>query len=154
MTELGEINDRQVLYIKHDLATVWFKDLPKSNWLLFTISDRDLPEIFNEVARRSIDNNVVYVCSSGPESESFNSAMDDAIMIRDVENVYLPKYCILTTSSTDIGNEYWHAIFSAMGETETISKIICLDLTSGEHTDKLKGLIEKMKTGWMPEDNE
>lgn len=62
MIVLSEINNREVLYVRHDLATNWFKDFPKSNWLLFAITDRWLPEIFEEISRRAVDNDVVYVC--------------------------------------------------------------------------------------------
>jgi hypothetical protein len=152
MVELGEINDRQILYIKHDLATVWFKDLPKGNWLLFAITDRDLPEIFNEISRRAVDNNVVYVCSTGLYAESFHNVIDDVISIREIENEYHPNWCILTTAENDIEQEFWFASNSAFGETEEIEKIICLDITTTNHTDNLKGLIAKMKIGWIPQD--
>lgn len=152
MTELGEINDRQVLYIKHDHATVWFKDFPKGNWLLFAITDRHLPEIFNEISRRAVDNDVVYVCSTGQQAESFHNAVDDVIIIRDVENEYHPNWCILTTADNDLEEEFWFAANSAFGETEEITKIICLDITTTNHADKLKDLITKMKTGWIPND--
>jgi hypothetical protein len=152
MTDLGTINDRQVIYIKHDLATVWFNDFPKSNWLLFVITDRKLPEIFDEVIRRAIDNNVVYVCATGQQSEVFHNYCDEVITIRDVENEYLPEYCIMTTNHKDIEEEFWFAIKAAFGETVEISKIVCLDITTENNSDKLKDLIAKMKTGWMPAD--
>ena len=89
MIVLGEINNREVLYVKHDLATNWFKDFPKSNWLLFAITDRWLPEIFEEISRRAVDNDVVYVCSTGDQADTFHHKIDDMLVIRDVENEYL-----------------------------------------------------------------
>ncbi|MES2837884.1 MAG: hypothetical protein V4667_10200 [Bacteroidota bacterium] len=150
MIELGEINDRQILYIKYDFETTWFKYFPKGNWLLFAITDRCLPEIFNEISRRAVDNDVVYVSSTGQQANSFHQAIDDVILIRDVENEYHPKWCILTTSHNDFEEEFWFAINSAFGETEEIKKIICIDITSTNQVDKLKDLILKMKTGWIP----
>ena len=152
MTDLGTINDRQVIYIKHDLATVWFKDFPKDKWLLFVVTDRKLPEIFDEVIRRAIDNNVVYICATGEQSELFHNSCDEVITIRDVENEYLPEYCIMTTSDEDLEEEFWFSIYAAHGETSEINKVVCLDLTVTNYSDKLKTLIDQMKTGWMPAD--
>ena len=138
MTDLGIIKDRQVIYTKHDLATVWFKDFPKSNWLLFVITDRKLPEIFDEVIRRAIDNNVVYVCATGQESELFHNTIDDILMVREAENEYLPEYVVMSTNDNDIEEEFSFAVNSAFGETAEISKIICLDITAENNSDKLK----------------
>ncbi len=152
MTDLGTINDRQVIYIKHDLATVWFKDFPKDNWLLFVITDRKLPEIFDEVIRRAIDNNVVYVCATGEQAELFHNSIDEVIMIREAENKYLPENCIITTGDKDLKEEFWFSIYAAHGETAEIKKVVCLDLTVTNNSDKLKVLVDQMKTGWMPAD--
>ena len=151
MIVLGEINNREVLYVKHDLATNWFNDFPKSNWLLFAITDRCLPEIFEEISRRAVDNDVVYVCSTGDQADTFHQKIDDMLVIRDVENEYLPSWQILTTYENDLEEEFWYATNCAFGESEEIIKIICLDITTTNHADKLKDLIAKMKNGWLPE---
>ncbi len=150
MKKIGEINDREILYIKYDLEAPWFKDLPKRNWLLFAITDRKISQIFDEVARRTIDNNVVYVCSAGNASSFFEERVDEIILIRSVEDGYLPDWCIMTTSEQELEEEFWFTIYSAIGETQEITKIICLDLTISNNENKLIELVEKMKTGWMP----
>lgn len=154
MTELGEINNRKIYYLKHNLEDAWFKNFPKGNWLLFAITDIHLPGLFNEISNFALDNNVVYVCSTGQEAESFHKAIDNVINIRGVEKGYLPIWNILTTAEKEVEEEFWFATFSAFGETQEIKKIICLDLTTSNYIGKLNDLIDKMKTGWIPNDKQ
>ncbi len=151
MEILGQINDREIIYLKHDTAKSWFKDFPNKSWLLFAIAGRDEIEIFDEISRRAIDNNVVYVCAAGPNCESFHDTFDEEIVIREVENLYLPNYCIMTTWHRDFDEGFWFAVSSAFGDDEKINKVICLDITRQNMKPKIVDFIAKIKTGWLPQ---
>ena len=152
MDILGHINNRDIIYIKHDTAKSWFKDFPNKSWLLFVIAGTDDRNIFNEINRRAVENNVVYVCATGPNCELFHDTLDEDIGIREVENEYLPDYCIMTTCHNDFDEGFWFAVSSAYGDDKEINKVVCLDITNDDMKTKLVDLIKKIKTGWLPAD--
>jgi hypothetical protein len=152
MELLGNLNDRDIIYIKHDTAEPWFQDFPNKSWLLFVITNAGERNIFNEINRRAIDNNVVYVCTAGPNCELFHDILDENIVIREIEGWYLPDYCIMTTWHNDFDEGFWYAVFAAYGDDQEINKIVCLDITKNEMRLKLVDLVEKIKTGWLPPD--
>jgi hypothetical protein len=152
MEVLGNLNEREIVYIKYDLEQPWFKCFPNSEWLLFAIAEKDDTNILNEINRHAIDNNVVYVCSVGNKCEFFHDVFDDDIVIRDVENEYLPQHQIMTTWHQDFDEGFWFALSAAFGDGPEIKKVICLDISNGDFRQQLRELIEKIGTGWLPPD--
>lgn len=151
MEIIGQINERKIIYIKHDIAKAWFKDLPDKSWLLFVMTGNDDRNIFSEINRRAIDNNVVYVCSVGLNCELFHDNLDEYIVIREVENEYLPDCHIMTTWHDDFDEGFWFAATAANGDDREINKVVCLDITNDNLKPKLIELTKKRRSGWLPE---
>jgi hypothetical protein len=151
MKFLGQINNRHIIYLEYDPYSEWVKYIPDSNWLLFVITDQKNVELFDEINGIVIDKNVVYVCSAGKECEFFHDRFDGEIVIRDIDNLFIPEFCIMTTWHYDFDEGFWFAIYCAIGESELIDKIVCLDLTNTNNYKKLQELIVKMSLGWLPD---
>jgi len=152
MDILGRINNRDIIYVKHDTAKIWFNDLPNKSWLLFAVAGRDEREIFQEINRRAIENNVAYICAAGPKCELFHDTFDEDIVIREAENWYLPDHCIMTTWHKDFDEGFWFAVSAAYRDDQEITKVVCLDLTKDNMKIKFVELIKKIKAGWLPAD--
>jgi hypothetical protein len=150
MEIIGNLNKREIVYVKYGLKDPWFKDFPTNEWLLFAIAEKDDINIFNEINRHAIDNNVVYVCSVGEKCELFHDVIDDDIVIRDVENEYLPSHLIMTTWHDDFDEGFWFAISAAFGDGPEIKRITCIDISNDDFRPKLRELIEKIDAGWFP----
>jgi len=150
MTVLGQVNDRQIIYIKHDFETAWYEDFPLGNWLLFAITNQKQQTLFKEISQRAIDKDIVYMCAVGQECKMFHDSFDNEIENREVESRYLPNYCILTTWDDNLEEGFWAANHASLGETEDINKIICLDLTNPGIKNELCDLINKLNSGWTP----
>lgn len=151
---LGYINDREVLYQKHDLGINWSKYLPDSNWLLAAFVENNNTNIIDEIARKVIDKDVCYACCIGTFGEKMHELIEENLIIREVEieKLHLPKHQVMTTWHKDITNGLWFAAFSALHESGPIDKIFFLDIGKDSNKDEVFELIDKFNKGFVPED--
>lgn len=145
MEILGNLNDREIIYVRHSLERPWYKAFPNQSWLLFVIADKFESTIFREINRRALDNNVVYVCSTGREGEKFHTIINEDIVVRDADIwQYLPKHIIMTTWNEDMVEGLWFTMWAAQSPDEEINTIICLDLSLADQRIALKELVKKL----------
>lgn len=154
MENLGTINNREILYQKHDLDINWSKYLPDSKWLLAAFVEIDDTNILDEIARKVIDRDVCYACCIEAFGEKMHDIIDENLVIREVEieKLHLPKHQVMTTWHKNITNGLWFATFSAFHETEPIEKIFCLDIGKDSKKEDVLKLIDKFNNGFIPED--
>jgi hypothetical protein len=150
---IGCLNDREILYQRHDLEIDWVKNLPESNWLFLAIIEIDNSWIIDEIARRIIDKNVCYACCVGTYAEKMHDLIDENLVIREVEieNLHLPKHAVMTTWHKNIEDGLWFASFCAFHETESIDKILCMDITSSSCKEVISELNDRFNKGYIPE---
>ncbi len=154
MEKLGYINEREVLYQKHDLEINWSEFLPDSNWLFVGLVESDNSNILDEIARKMIDKNVCYACCIGTFGEKMHDLIDENLVIREteIEKLHLPNHQVMTTWHKDIPDGLWFASYSAFHETELIEKIFCLDIGKDSKKVEIVELIDKFNKGYIPED--
>ena len=87
MEKLGYINEREILYQKHDTEINWSKFLPDSNWLFVGLVETDNSNILDEISRKMIDNDVCYACCIGTFGEKMHDLIDENLVIRETERV-------------------------------------------------------------------
>jgi hypothetical protein len=150
METIGNLNGKEVIYIKYDFKFPWFKYFPCEKWLLFAIAEKDDINILSEINRQAIDHNVVYVCSVGNKCELFHDMFDEDMVIRDAENEYLPQHLIMTTWHYEFDEGLWFALYTAVGDGLNINKVICLDISNTDFRPQLQEVIRKIETGWLP----
>lgn len=164
MTKIGEYNDRQIFYTNVRADLNWFDKLPLSNWLAFTIADTSDKELLNDTTIKCLDKSVLYTCSAGQLCQETESYFDQEIVWRQVqieEQTGKPQdyeTSPMTTSSKNFDEEFWFAIQSAYATAYDkyipIDKVICIDMTQQGVKKYLVALVEKIKNGWLPSDNE
>ena len=154
METLGYINEREILFQKHDVGINWSRNLPESNWLLAAFVEIDDTNILDEIARKVIDKAVCYACCIGAFGEKMHDMIDENLVIREVEieKLHLPKHQVMTTWHKNISNGLWFAAFSAFHETGPIEKIYCLDIGKVSNKAEVLELIDKFNKGFLPED--
>jgi len=145
MQELGVINNRTLIYQKHDLNENWAKTMLIENWLLIVIINDKSQNILDEISRKAIDNNVCYVCCIGKQAELLHDMIDEEVVFRevDIEDHHLPSFDINTTWHQDLSEGLWFAIYAANHLTEKINKILCLDASHASY-DSIKHTIYKL----------
>lgn len=154
MEKFGYINEREILYQKHDLEINWSNNLPDSNWLLVAFVEINNLRILDEIARKIIDKDVCYASCIGTFGEKMHDLIDENLIIREteIENLHFPTHQVLTTWHKDFAKGLWFALFSAFHETESIDKIFCLDIGKDSNKEVIAKLIDKFNKGYIPED--
>ena len=151
MTLIGNLNNRVINYVEYDTSNNWIEIFPNENWNIVIIANDKNERYFNEIISKSIDKNVVYICSVGKQHDFIHDMADDEIVYRDVdiENLYLPKHHIITVSDEDVEEGIWFGIYSAYTDEVEIKQILILDFTKNTK-EKIIKLISKFQAGYLP----
>jgi hypothetical protein len=164
VTKLGEYNNRQIFYTNVRTDINWFDKLPSSNWLAFTIADSTDKEILSDTTKKCLDKNVLYTCSTGQLGSDTEDYFDEEIVWRKVqieEQTGKPQdyeTSPMTTFHRNFDEGFWFATTvanaTAYDEYISIDKVVCIDMTQQGVKKYLLELIDKIKNGWLPSDNE
>ncbi len=71
---------------------------------------------------------MAFVCATGKIGEIFHDTFDEAMVIGDIENEYLPNYHILTTLHNNFDDGFWFATIVTFGDEQEIKKIVCISI--------------------------
>ncbi|MEJ8755687.1 hypothetical protein WG947_01655 [Pontibacter sp. H259] len=154
MKRLGTVDGKAILYQKHDTSVNWAKVMPTENWLLMIIADEKPSTVLIEIARKSINRGVCYVCCLSSQAEKQHDIFREDIDVREVEieNNYLPGYEIMTTWHRDFSEGVWFAMYLAWHEEQEINTIFCLNAGKEDSEEVILELINKINQGWVPID--
>jgi hypothetical protein len=151
MKILAEIHNRQIKYEEFDTSKNWFSDLPNENWCLVIIAEEENRNYFDEIIRKAIDKNVGYIFGVGKQQDLIHAMADDEIIIRDIENRYLPKHIVMTAGEKDFENGIWCGIYITYQDEIEIDQVIILDVTK-KAFEKTAELVRQFESGYIPED--
>ena len=164
MTKIGQVKDRQVFYISVRADLHWFDKLPSSNWLAFTIADIADKDLLSDTTKKCLDKNVLYTCSAWQLGSDTEDYFDEEIVWRQVQNeeqTEKPKDYEISTMTTfhkNFDEGFWFAALvanaTAYDKNIPIDSIVCVDMTQQGVIRYLILLIDKIKNGWLPADNE
>jgi hypothetical protein len=160
MIQLGTSHDRQIYYSNKWKDATWLDNLPNNNWLAFFIGEDIDIESFIIFADKAIQNNVLYLCSTGQNSELYHDTFDQRInqlKINKGESISSPDDFVnspMTTWHNNFSEGFWFAITTAFHELQSIDKIVCIDFTKAGVKQHLLDLINKINNRWLPSDDE
>jgi hypothetical protein len=147
MKDFGQINGRQIKYLKTDNSN-WELKLPTGNWLVIPFGDTKDVKAIGRAANACLDRKVNYVCTIGQACELIHDLFDEKI----VERVYVKDQPLdttiygegepMTTWHNDTGEGLWFSINAAFADKVDIETVIILDMTENGGLD----VIEKMLT--------
>lgn len=140
-----EINNRKISIVTYSTETNWVNEIPNENWLCVLV-DNDKPRRYlEEVHSKILDHNVCHVCAIGKQCELNHDLIDEEIVIRDVENEYLPPFHIRTTWDNDFEEGVWFAVYAAFHANVDIDKVVFIDMTDGKEIERINTCLEKIK---------
>ena len=148
MRNLGQINERQIIYLQ-TATDNWKKGLPTSNWLALPIGHKRDKELIAEITDACLNSGVNYVCTLGQECEFIHDLFDDSIVDKRIEKGLSVaseddfEYEPMTTWHNDFDEGVWFAIHSAYDEHVSIDKIVFLDMTDNGELDRVEKAIKK-----------
>ena len=151
MEKLAVIHDRQIKFEVYDTSKNWIADFPNEKWCLVIIAEDENNKYFDEIIRKAIDRNVGYIFSVGKQQHLIHNMADEEILIRDVENFYLPKHIVMTAGEEDFENGIWCGIYITHQDETEIEQVIILDVTK-KAFEKTAELVKKFELGYVPED--
>jgi len=150
MKHFGEINDRQIKYLRVLDNSNWRENLPTSNWLAIPFGDKNDIEIISSLAQTCLDNGVNYVCTIGQACEFIHDIFDEEIAHR----VYVKEQPLdtkiygdgepMTTWHVDMEEGVRFSINTAFADKMDIDSIIILDITDAGGLETIENVIMKL----------
>lgn len=132
----------------------WKTVLPKDNWCLILISNRNNEKLLDDIISESISSNVGYICGIGTKHNYIHNQADIEYVDRDIgESKYpKPKYHIMTVGDEDFEEGIWFGLMNTFNSDVEIDEILIID-TDCSWKEELLSLIIKFENGYLP-DNE
>ena len=157
MELLGKIQRRAIYYIAIRNHLGWRRKLPKSDWLVFTIANKEDEDQISVVTQKCLNNKVAYTCSAGELGGLGEQYFDEEIVWRAVQYESETKQDFdynntpVTTSHESIEEGFWFATSVAFTDGVDINKVVCIDMTKKKVKKHLLALTEAINKGWLPE---
>ncbi len=137
MEILGKVGQRIVYYLKIDKNTIYQGDLPESNWSIVIYSDDSDKEMIDEVIRKCLNNNVLYISSIGRQCEIIEEIADDNILLMDLNDRLDDKRHPVTTSHNNIDEGLRYATAVANHSQLEINEVVIIDMIEENMYDNL-----------------
>jgi hypothetical protein len=150
MELIGEINRRKIYYIQVRNNPEWKSSLPKNDWVVFTIANKEDEELVPSAVKICMDKNASSICSAGTLAHWTESYFDEEISWRGVDYEMKTKkefdyeLSPVTTTHENFEEGFWFAATLAHDDNFNINKVICLDFTKRKVRKHLTELIEKI----------
>ncbi len=143
------MTNRTIKFVEFDTKKNWISDFPNDNWCLVVIADEKETSYFDEILRKSIDQNVGYICAVGKQADLIHDMVDDELALRDVEEYNLPKHHVMTIGEESFENGIWFGLNLTFNSETEIREIVIVDLAK-QGFDKILELINKFESGYLP----
>ena len=160
MELLGRINRRKIYYVQVRNNPEWKNSLPKNDWIVFTIANKEDEELVPPAVKICMDKNVAYTCSAGTLAHWTEQYFDEEITGRALDFELRTKkkfdyeFSPVTKAHQNFSEGFWFATTLAYDGFKETDKVVCLDFTKRKVKKHLIDLIEKINTGWLPSDEE
>lgn len=156
MKLIGRINRKKIYYIQIRNNPNWKSDLPKNDWIAFTIANEEDEELIPPIVQICIDKNVSYTSSTGEFASGTENYFDEEIEWRKVDceiqnkEKFDNKNLITTISDENFEDAFWFASTLIHDDNSVLDKIVCIDFTKRKIKNHLIKLIEKINADFVP----
>jgi hypothetical protein len=75
----------------------WLQELPTKDWLCVLVINEKARTYVEEALLKLLLQDVGWVCTIGPQAEWAHDLLDEEIVFREVEALYLPAHHVFTT---------------------------------------------------------
>ncbi|HCQ12097.1 hypothetical protein [Flavobacterium sp.] len=144
MKNLTKIKGVKINFVEFDTTKNWIDEFPNKDWSVVIFADVLNRNYFDEIIRKVIDRNVLWISSVGKQQDLIHDMSDDEILIRDIENGYLPNHDIMTIGVTDLIDGLFSGIFLPIQSEENIQEIVIIDVEKLNY-NKIISAIEKLQ---------
>jgi hypothetical protein len=148
MKNLTKIKGVKINFVEFDTTKNWIDEFPNKDWSVVIFADVLNRNYFDEIIRKVIDRNVLWISSVGKQQDLIHDMSDDEILIRDIENGYLPNHDIMTIGVTDLIDGLFSGIFLPIQSEENIQEIVIIDVEKLNY-NKIFLAIEKLQKEYI-----
>ncbi|WP_338769370.1 hypothetical protein WAF17_09710 [Bernardetia sp. ABR2-2B] len=155
MELIGRINRKKIYYIQVRNNPNWESNLPKNDWIAFTVANKEDEELIPSVVKICIDKNVAYTSSTGEAAHHTEDYFDEEIAWNMVDYELKTKKefdsenLTPTISDENFEDSFWFTYTSIYDDNFLIDKIVCIDFTTQKIKNQLIELIEKVNNGFI-----
>jgi hypothetical protein len=148
MKNLTKIKGVKINFVEFDTTKNWIDEFPNKDWSVVIFADVLNRNYFDEIIRKVIDRNVLWISSVGKQQDLIHDMSDDEILIRDIENGYLPNHDIMNIGVTDLIDGLFSGIFLPIQSEENIQEIVIIDVEKLNY-NKIFLAIEKLQKEYI-----
>lgn len=138
------INNRTVSLVEYRTDRNWLEQLPQGGWLCVLVAEEKRRAYADEVVAKLLLRNVAWVCAVGAAGEWVHDLLDEEIVFREVEALYLPPHDVTTTWHDDVEECLWFALFAAHDEALLLDHVAVLDMTQGKALPRIKAYLQTL----------
>jgi hypothetical protein len=142
------INRRRVTVVTYRTDRNWLQELPQAQWLCVLLADGAPRRYLDEVLPKLLLRNVAWVCCVGQQGEWVHDLLDEEIVFREVEELYLPPHLVMTTWHEQLEEGLAFALFTAHYDEAPIEQVVVLDLTAGAEQLQLQVYLQTLASSY------
>lgn len=139
------INQRAVSLVEYRTDKNWLAELPTKDWLCVLIINDKHRRYLEEILPKLLLRNVAWVCTLGSQCEWAHDLLDEEIVFREVESLYLPTHPVMTTWHDDFEEGIWFALFAAQDNQIALKQVTILDLTQGQERERVTNYLHSLQ---------
>lgn len=144
MKTLTEIHGIPIRFVEFDTSKNWIAKFPDKDWVVVIVANKLNRNYFDEIIRKVIDRNVIWISSVGEQQDLIHEMADDEILIRDIENGYLPNHDIMTIGESNLLDGLFNGIFLPIQSEDNVKEAVIVDMDMLNH-DKIISSIKKLQ---------
>jgi hypothetical protein len=140
------INQRTVSLVEYRTDKNWLAELPTQDWLCILLINEQHRLYLEDVLPKLLLRNVAWVCTIGYQCEWAHDLLDEEIVLREVDALYLPPHQVLTTWHNELEEGIWFALFAAQADQLFLKQVVILDLTQGQERERVTTYLHSLPT--------
>jgi len=141
------INKRTVSLIEYRTDRNWLDQLPQGGWLCVLVAEERRRTYADEVVAKLLVRDVAWVCAVGAAGEWVHDLLDEEIVFREVEALYLPPHAVMTTWHENVEECLWFALFATQTDAARIDRVAVLDMTMGVALPHIQAYLDTLAAG-------
>lgn len=138
------INNRTVSLVEYRTDRNWLDQLPQRGWLCVLVAEEKRRTYAEEVVAKLLLRDVAWVCTVGAAGEWVHDLLDEGLVFREVEALYLPPHAIMTTWHDDVKECVWFALYTAHHEAVLFDQVAVLDMTQGAALPEIEAYLKTL----------
>ena len=155
LIDIGQIDE--IVFKYSDASGIDANSIPSGNWVCMGLANKDFDvHIFENFVTQVLNKGLVEFMGIGQFGEKLHDCFDEVVVMEGINNN--TSYDIVTLwggeKEDDLANAIYDSItISRFDESSSSQKqVICISFDGENYSDTLIRIINKLNTGWIPDE--